>query len=184
MMAADHDLNNEDIRKQVGESINKIRTFLEKNHIVKPGRMLDPADRSTLTAIQCLQKEYADLGQFTNLVIYTANEKHRTNETESLWQKTTIPLGGKGNKPLYIHYNEIHYDEDIQVGDYYVLTPMNSAESDIRLSQDKHSSQSETLPKPETSSSSNAPQSNDYILHDPAVNWYLEEESSGWCSIQ
>ena len=173
MMAAGHDLNNEDIRKQVGESINKIRTFLEEKHLVEPDKMLDPVDRSALLAIQYLQKEYADLGQFTNLVIYTANKKHRTNETESLWQKTTIPLSEDGNKSLHIYYNEIHYDEDIQAGDYYVLTPINLAEPAIRLSQDKNSSQSET------SSSSNATQSKDDIF-----NWYLEEESSGWCSIQ
>jgi methyl-accepting chemotaxis protein len=188
MMAAGHDLNKEDILKQVGESINKIRTFLEEKHRVEPDRMLDPVDKSVLiAAIQHLQKEYTDLGQFTNLVIYTANERHRTNETESLWYKTTIPLSEDGNKSLHIYY-----DGRGEVGHYYALFPKNPAQPETLPSQNENSSQPETLPsqnenpsqpetlpKSETSSSSNATQSKDDIW-----NWYPEDESIGWCSIQ
>jgi hypothetical protein len=177
MMAAGHDITNEEVRKQVDDSINKVRAELESKGIVQEGQMLDPTDKCGLIAIQHLLEKRGDLNQFTELVIYAINETYRTDNEISISHKTTIPLGKEGNQSLYLYY-----DGRGEVGHYYALFPKNPAQPETFPSQNENPSQPETLPKSETSSSSNATQ--DDILHDSAANWFLEEESRGWCSIQ
>ena len=137
MMAAGHDLTKEEVH----ESINKVRTDLENDGIVEKGQMLDPTDICGLIAIRHLLKERGDLGQFTELVIYAANETYKTDNNEtSMPNKTTILLDKKGDKSLYIYY-----DGKGGVGHYYALIPKNPAQPETLPSQDENSSRTETF---------------------------------------